>query len=56
MIEVYLDRARSGRVMAHVLEPPGLGVRFESKAALEAELGRYAVLNKRGLRDYDSEG
>ncbi len=40
MIEVYLDVARSGRVMAHVLEPPGLGVRFESRAALEAELGR----------------
>lgn len=36
---VYLDTsARSPRVMAHLLDPPGLGVRFESRAALEENL------------------
>ena len=38
MIEVYLDVAKSGRVMAHVLEPPGLGVRFSCRRALESGL------------------
>ncbi|MEW6045773.1 MAG: DinB family protein [Bacillota bacterium] len=38
--EVYLDTSRkSGRVMAHVLEPPGLGIRFESRASFEREMG-----------------
>lgn len=33
-LEVYVDVAASGRVMAHLLEPPGLGTRFESKAEM----------------------
>jgi len=41
MLDIYLDVARSGRVMAHLLEPPGLGIRFPSRAAMEAELSAY---------------
>lgn len=37
-LEIYLDVARSGRVMAHLLEPPGLGVRFESRREMERRL------------------
>lgn len=45
-LDIYLDVAASGRVMAHLLEPPGLGVRFPSReevarrlpAALDAHL------------------
>lgn len=34
--QVYLDVSRqSPRVMAHVLEPPGLGIRFETRSAFE---------------------
>lgn len=33
-LNIYLDIAASGRVMAHLLEPPGLGVRFESRRAM----------------------
>lgn len=40
MVEIYLDVAESGRVMAHLLEPPGLGVRFPSREAMEANLER----------------
>lgn len=37
--DIYLDTSpRSGRVMAHLLEPPGLGIRFEDRRALEAGL------------------
>lgn len=37
MYDVYLDVSRrSGRVMAHVLKPPGLGVRFEDRRDFEA--------------------
>jgi hypothetical protein len=36
--EVFVTPARSGRVMAHLLEPPGLGRWFASRAELEAEL------------------
>lgn len=37
MYDVYLDVSRrSARVMAHVLEPPGLGVRFEDRRDFEA--------------------
>ncbi|BAS27868.1 DinB family protein [Limnochorda pilosa] len=40
MFQVYLDTSRrSSRVMAHLLEPPGLGIRFESRPALDAGLG-----------------
>jgi len=38
MLKVYLDLARSGRVMAHLLDPPGLGVRFETREAMERGL------------------
>lgn len=35
---VFLDVSRqSSRVMAHVLEPPGLGIRFETRSAFEEE-------------------
>jgi hypothetical protein len=37
-VQFFLARARSGRVMAHVLEPPGFGRWYEDRAALEAEL------------------
>jgi len=36
--EIYLDVAASGRVMAHLLEPPGLGVRFPSRGQMEERL------------------
>ncbi len=36
MTDVYLDISKSGRVMAHVLEPPGLGIRFPSRDAMES--------------------
>jgi len=36
--DVYLDTAASGRVMAHLLEPPALGVRFESRELMRRHL------------------
>lgn len=45
--EVYLDTGASGRVMAHLLEPPGLGVRFDSPEEmarrLPAEIGAHLI-------------
>ena len=39
--DVYLDVSRkSSRVMAHVLDPPGLGIRFEDRQAFEAGVSR----------------
>lgn len=40
ILDIYLDVATSGRVMAHLLEPPGLGMRFESRAAMRPRLPR----------------
>ncbi len=37
-LPIYLDVAASGRVMAHLLEPPGLGVRFPSREAMARDL------------------
>ncbi len=37
-LQIYLDVAASGRVMAHLLEPPGLGVRFPSRDAMARDL------------------
>lgn len=37
-VEIYLDVAASGRVMAHLLEPPGLGLRYESRAEMQRRL------------------
>ncbi len=37
-LDIYLTHARSGRVMAHLLEPPGLGRWFVDRARLETEL------------------
>lgn len=37
-LQIYLDAAASGRVMAHLLEPPGLGVRFPSRDAMVRDL------------------
>lgn len=37
-LDIYLDAAGSGRVMAHLLEPPGLGVRFESRGEMQGRL------------------
>jgi len=34
MLDIYLDVAVGGRVMAHLLDPPGLGVRYESREAM----------------------
>lgn len=36
--DVYLDTAASGRVMAHVVEPPGLGIRFASREEMARRL------------------
>ena len=52
-IDVYLALGRSGRVMAHVLEPPGLGRSFPDRATLDAELPgaiaeHFAWLHARG--------
>lgn len=38
ILEIYLDVATSGRVMAHLLEPPGLGVRFPSHEEMARRL------------------
>ena len=38
ILPIYLDVAASGRVMAHLLEPPGLGVRFPSREAMARDL------------------
>jgi len=38
LFDVYLDTATAGRVMAHLLEPPGLGVRFESREEMARRL------------------
>lgn len=51
--DIYLDAAGSGRVMAHLLEPPGLGVRFESRARMRKRLpdriaGHLAWLRRHG--------
>ena len=37
-LSIYLDVAASGRMMAHLLEPPGLGVRFPSREAMARDL------------------
>ena len=37
-LPIYLDATASGRVMAHLLEPPGLGVRFPSREAMARDL------------------
>src|SRR3989337_449862 len=37
-LPIYLDFAASGRVMAHLLEPPGLGVRFPSREDMARHL------------------
>ena len=37
-MDIYLDTAASGRVMAHLLEPPGLGMRFESREEMAHRL------------------
>lgn len=37
-LDIYLDVAASGRVMAHLLEPPGLGVRFPSREEMARRL------------------
>ena len=37
-LPIYLDVAASGRVMAHLLEPPGLGVRFPSREDMARHL------------------
>ncbi len=36
--DIFLDVAASGRVMAHLLEPPGLGIRFESRTDMERSI------------------
>ncbi len=38
VFELYLDIGASSRVMVHLLEPPGLGMRFESRAAMARDL------------------
>lgn len=48
--EVFVTLARSGQVMAHLLEPPGLGRWFASRAALEAELPAAVEAHLRWLK------
>jgi hypothetical protein len=52
-IEIYLDVAASGRVMAHLLEPPGLGVRFESRREMHRDL---AEIVRKHLEWLESNG
>ena len=50
MFDVYLDVSRkSRRVMAHVLEPPGLGIRFEDRQSFEAGMSRAIYEHARWL-------
>lgn len=37
-LEIYVDVAASGRLMAHLLEPPGFGPRFESRVDMDHRL------------------
>lgn len=60
ILDIYLDGATSGRVMAHLLEPPGLGVRFPSREDLErrlpAELSAHLAWLRAHGEDVPSEG
>ncbi len=47
-----MEVAKSGRVMAHLLEPPGLGIRFPSRGALEAELPAHIESHLGWLRSH----
>jgi uncharacterized damage-inducible protein DinB len=48
--DIYVDTAASGRVMAHLLEPPGLGVRFESRGVMRPRLPRAIAAHLAWLR------
>lgn len=48
--DIYVDSSTSGRVMAHLLEPPGLGVRFESREAMRVRLPRAIAAHLAWLR------
>jgi hypothetical protein len=50
--DIYVDSSPSGRVMAHLLEPPGLGMRFESRAAMRARLPRAIAAHLAWLRSH----
>lgn len=50
ILDIYLDVATSGRVMAHLLEPPGLGMRFASRAAMRTRLPRAIAAHLAWLR------
>ncbi len=50
VLDIYLDVADSGRVMAHLLEPPGLGVAFASRADLRTLLPRAVAAHLAWLR------
>lgn len=50
--DIYVDSSPSGRVMAHLLEPPGLGLRFESRAVMRARLPRAIAGHLAWLRSH----
>ncbi len=52
MMPIYLDVAASGRVMAHLLELPGLGVRFPSREAMARDLPGHLDAHLAWLRAY----
>jgi len=49
-LPIYLDVAASGRVMAHLLEPPGLGVRFPSREDMARDLPGHLEAHRAWLR------
>jgi len=50
--DIYVDSSASGRIMAHLLEPPGLGLRFESRALMRARLPRAIAAHLAWLRSH----
>lgn len=52
VFDIFLDVAASGRVMAHLLEPPGLGIRFESRVDMERRLAAAIQFHLNWLRSH----
>lgn len=51
-LAVYLDVATSGRVMAHLLDPPGLGLRFPSRTTMTHQLPEELLQHLTWLRSH----
>ncbi len=52
LLQIYFDVAASGRVMAHLLEPPGLGVRFPSREEMARNLPGHLEAHLAWLRGH----